>query len=297
MNRSHFLTGILGLSLVFGLTLAACATAPVDTAVSSQDVLIQNGARQVPATLTLPAGKGPFPLVVMQHGFAGSRQEGGGFAHLAETLAAHGIAAIRMDFPGCGDSKESFIEYSLSACISDSNACLDWALKNAPVDRKRLGVLGYSNGGRMALLMSIEANFPYKAMGLLAPAYFTETNAPEGFNNPREQLSIAEARGYYEMEWFGRTLQVGARNFIDEIASFETFKNLSKKVDSLIVYGDADTTVPPAINIALKDVLQVNAVEVPGANHAYGFYIEYSDQPGVTAAVEGAFVRFFTQKL
>jgi hypothetical protein len=74
------------------------------------------------------------------------------------------------------------------------------------------------------------------------------------------------------MEWSGRTLQADARNYIDGIASCETFKDLAKKAGALIVYGDADTAVPPPINPALKDVLQADAVE-------------------------GAFVRFFIQKL
>ncbi|MDR1893554.1 MAG: hypothetical protein LBQ61_02525, partial [Spirochaetales bacterium] len=72
-------------AIAFLLALGACRSVPGD--ISSQDALIPNEGRQVPATLTLPAGKGPFPLVVFNHGFAGSRQEGGGFARLAEALA------------------------------------------------------------------------------------------------------------------------------------------------------------------------------------------------------------------
>ncbi|MDR1250101.1 MAG: alpha/beta hydrolase [Treponema sp.] len=281
-----------GAALVLVL-LGACQSAPGSGGtVISRDVLIANQDRQVPATLTLPSGNGPFPLVVFNHGFAGSRQEGGGFAHLADTLAANGIASIRMDFPGCGDSQASFFEYSHRANISDSNACLVWALANAPVDPDRLGLLGYSNGGRMALICSTEQPFPYKAMGLLAPAYFTGT--PGQVAEAEERLAIAQAEGSFKMEWYGRTLEVSAKNYIDDLESFEIMKQVKPTVDALIVYGDKDEMVAPSVCLALRDALGAEAVEVPHADHGYGFY---SDQPDVTALVEGSFARFFSQKL
>jgi dienelactone hydrolase len=289
----------LRMALLCGAALAllgACKSAPAAPAGGgepvSRDVLIANQDRQVPATLTLPAGEGPFPLVVFNHGFAGSRQEGGGFAHLADTLAARGIASIRMDFPGCGDSQASFFEYSHRANISDSNACLAWALANAPVDPDRVGLLGYSNGGRMALICSTEEPFPYKALGLLAPAYFTGT--PEQVAEAEERLAIAQAEGSFKMEWYGRTLEVSAKNYIDDLESFEIMKQVKPTVDTLIVYGDKDEMVAPSVCLALKGVLGADAVEVPDADHGYGFY---SDQPEVTALVEGSFAQFFSQKL
>ncbi len=47
------------------------------------------------------------PLAVLCHGFTGSRAGDGHFAPLAQELAAQGIATVRLDFPGCGDSTEA----------------------------------------------------------------------------------------------------------------------------------------------------------------------------------------------
>lgn len=101
------------------LALLAGSAARAETV---HEVTVMNGARAVPATIVVPDGAGPFPAVVMNHGHGGGRQEGGGFTRLAKTLADAGILTIRMDFPGSGDSSESFTEGYLSNMISDSNA-------------------------------------------------------------------------------------------------------------------------------------------------------------------------------
>ena len=140
-------------ALAFSLAGASLALAETVT-----EVTVMNGARAVPATVVVPDGAGPFPAVVMNHGHGGGRQEGGGFAKLAKALADAGIMTIRMDFPGTGDSKEPFTEGYLSNMISDSNASLVFMLANFPADpTKRLGILGYSMGGRIALTIAQRA--------------------------------------------------------------------------------------------------------------------------------------------
>jgi pimeloyl-ACP methyl ester carboxylesterase len=292
-----------------GLTLlAGCAsttrTSEAAETITSQDVFVHNEGREVPATLVLPAGKGPFPLVVMEHGFAGSRQEGGGFAHLAGALAKADIASIRMDFPSCGDSKASFIDYSLTTNISDAEACRNWALANAPIDSKRIGILGYSNGGRQALMMLASKNIPYKAMGLLAPAFYTTSleKYAGAFSVAETQNRLAKAKvmGFYSMEWFGTTLQVSAKNYEDDLASITILDKItpsSVKIKSLVVYGDKDVVVLPNVSQGAAAAIGAELVEVPDANHDYGFYKEYGEQPDITAAVEKAFVDFFSKEL
>ncbi|NMA99004.1 MAG: alpha/beta fold hydrolase, partial [Phyllobacteriaceae bacterium] len=162
MKKSALL-GAVGATAI----LAASTSAQAETSI---DVTVMNGDRAVPATVVVPDGEGPFAAVVMNHGHGGGRQENGGFGGIASALAERGILTIRMDFPGSGDSTEPFTEGYLSNMISDSNASLQYILDNYDVDENRLGIFGYSMGGRIAITIGAAEDNPYRAMGLLAPS-------------------------------------------------------------------------------------------------------------------------------
>ncbi|MCQ4808192.1 alpha/beta fold hydrolase, partial [Intestinimonas massiliensis] len=103
------------------------------------------------AVITQPKGEAPYPAVVKNHGHGGSKDENEGFGGVAAALAEAGIATVRMDFPGCGDSTEPFTKNTLTNMKSDSNASLAYLLANYPLDADKLGIMGYSMGGRLAL--------------------------------------------------------------------------------------------------------------------------------------------------
>lgn len=259
-------------------------------------VKIQNGKRLIPATIVTPVGNGPFPAVVINHGHGGSREENGGLAGIAEVLANKGILSIRMDFPGCGESTEPFTENYLSNMVSDSNACLAYILKNCNADANKLGILGYSMGGRIALTIAEQKDNPYKVMGLLAPS---SDDGSGIVNNEYFSKLYEEAcgeKGYAELTTvYGQKQQLNKKWFEDLRAS-NPLKDISNfKGNILVVYGGNDTTVPVELNEALiASTKYAKGVLVPNANHGYGFY---SNQPDVTETVEDSFAEFFAQNL
>jgi len=85
---------------------------------------------ELPAIFTVPRVAGKYPLVVMAHGHGGTKDENGGFTAIAETLAARGIATIRMDFPGSGASTEPFIQNNLTNMIADVAAARAYAIED-----------------------------------------------------------------------------------------------------------------------------------------------------------------------
>lgn len=283
------LIAVLSISLLSGCN----SSKQEETAGSfvSEELQIENEGRTIPATLVIPEGKENYPLVVMNHGFAGSRNENGGFTKIAESLAESGIASVRVDFAGCGDSKADFKEFNLKNNMSDVNACLEYVLSNKPVDKENIGVFGYSMGGALTVLLTENEDNPYKAMALLAPA----VNKDEAFfSDIDNQLKEAKEKGYYSLDWFGKELHVGADYYEGLKAAFDIFEKYDNTRDCIVIYGDSDTTILPEHSKAFADKMEVESVMIEGSDHGYGMY---SDQPDVTKKLIDTVTSFFTNEL
>ena len=74
---------------------------------------------QIPAVLTLPQQR-DCPVVILCHGTGSDKNEAGnGYVYLASRLAAKGIASLRFDFIGTGESSVDYIEYTFTSAQRD----------------------------------------------------------------------------------------------------------------------------------------------------------------------------------
>lgn len=67
---------------------------------------VRRAARLVPGVLWTPAAGGPFPLVLLGHGGAGSKREGYVVKTARHLAASHGLAAAAIDGPVHGDRRD-----------------------------------------------------------------------------------------------------------------------------------------------------------------------------------------------
>ena len=154
--------------------LALCVAASLfllTPAPKAQDVTIPGTRGDIYATVQLPgklARGAELPLVVLCHGFTGSRSGDGHFAPLAADLAAQGIATVRLDFPGCGNSTEPFTAYTLSNMTDDVESAITYMQQTYGTGRTAL--VGHSMGGRLASL------YPQRRGGITALALWSPAN-------------------------------------------------------------------------------------------------------------------------
>lgn len=101
--------------------------------------------------------------VLLLHGFTGSRDElavadtnEGVFSRTARVFAERGIASLRIDFRGSGDSGGEWRDTTFSGQVSDAVAALDWLRAQEGVDPARTAVLGWSQGGLVAAHLAAE---------------------------------------------------------------------------------------------------------------------------------------------
>jgi len=91
------------------------------------------------------------PAALLCHGLTGHRSETKFlFVRLARRLAARGVAVLRFDFRGSGESTGTFDEMSLLTELADARCALGFLAKCEGVDASRIGVLGFSCGGAVA---------------------------------------------------------------------------------------------------------------------------------------------------
>ncbi|MGN0735425.1 MAG: alpha/beta hydrolase family protein [Anaerovoracaceae bacterium] len=117
---------------------------------------------------------GPMPLIVIAHGFKGTRNSGGA-EELSHRLAEAGYAAVRMDFdPNTAPKKDADKTnlYDLKSMEADMLRAINYMIGHHSIDTDRLGLYARSMGGRVAMTMANEnsGGFDFKAMALVAPA-------------------------------------------------------------------------------------------------------------------------------
>ena len=93
------------------------------------------------------------PAVLMCHGLAGNKT--GRFriyVNLARELSKAGIATLRVDFRGCGDSEGDFIDSTVHGFIEDALKSLDVLSHSKGIDQERIGIFGRSFGAAIAII-------------------------------------------------------------------------------------------------------------------------------------------------
>ncbi len=123
------------------------------------DIIVGSGEWQLPATLTIPKGAGPFPGLVLVHGSGpNDRNESLGpnrpFQDLAWGLATRGIAVLRYDKRSKVHGAKILANPKLEATMTVKDETIDDALaaavllqKTEKVDGSRVYILGHSLGG------------------------------------------------------------------------------------------------------------------------------------------------------
>ena len=178
------------------------------------------------------------PMVVFCHGFGG-RKEGPLFELIADTLQAHGIASIRFDFNGHGESEGDFKDMTVPNEIEDAKKVVEYVRDLRYVSS--LAIVGHSQGGVVAAMTAGELGTEaFKAVALMAPAAVLREDAIRGstFGKQYDPLDPPE---YVEL--FGPQ-KLGA-NYIRTAFSLPIYETAAKyQGPALIIHGNADRVVP-----------------------------------------------------
>lgn len=162
-------------------------------------------------TLTLPAGTGPFPAVVLVTGSGPQDRDEALMGHkpflvLADHLARHGIAALRFDDRGVGKSTGNFGSATSADFADDAEAAVRFLRGHAGIAPGSVGLVGHSEGGLIAPLVAARSRDVAFIVLLAGPGIPGDSilalqtraiMAASGVDSARIERTLAFNRGAY----------------------------------------------------------------------------------------------------
>ena len=196
------------------------------------------------------------------------------FVKTARDFAQNGLAVLRFDFRGSGNSEGNFVDMTAPGEISDTGAALDFLSGQIEVDKERMGLLGLSLGGCVAAC-TVEHDTRVKSLVLWSAAAFSSAwrevkgvsvRDPIQWLLP-EQESVLRRQGWFDIGG----LRLGVQ-FLDRMQEVEPLAAIAKyKGPVLIVHGSEDEIVPVADAHAYYGAAsgRKELLIVDGADHTY----------------------------
>jgi len=116
---------------------------------------------ELAGTLSIPGGEGPFPAVVLVSGSGPQNRDEEIIGHkpfgvIADYLARRGIAVLRYDDRGVGDSTGDFASATTLDLAEDARGALAFLAGTGNIDSGRVGIVGHSEGGLIAAIIAGE---------------------------------------------------------------------------------------------------------------------------------------------
>jgi len=234
-----------------------------------EQVRFRNDGQWLYGMLHLPEGRGPAPGIIMIHGFTGHRIEAHRlFVRAARAIAAAGVAALRFDCRGSGESEGEFVDMTVSGEIADARAALDLLAARQEVDPARLGVLGLSLGGAVAACLA-GSDRRVKALALWTPVAYLLGAIGANIVAPGAEQQMA-TQGWVDL---GGN-RVG-RGFVEDLPNIRPLEAVrGYRGPALLVYGTCDQALSPEHPQAYLQTLTgpTEYVTVEGADHVFSSY-------------------------
>lgn len=227
-------------------------------------VVFSSAGQQIMGVLHTPEGDtaGLRPAVVFFHGFTGHKSEVRRmFVRTARGLANKGIASLRFDFRGSGDSEGEFSDMRINGLFADAFTAIDYIRSVPGVDPSRIAVVGFSLGGLIASQVLAKEQ-DLRGVVLWSPVA-----------TPGELLDdVGQGKGNVDLG--GWLVSRAFVNGYAKVRPLESFKNKKINTPVYILHGSEDEAVPIEHGYEYEQVLSAAGAKVSlhvieGAGHTF----------------------------
>lgn len=233
-------------------------------------ITVQNADVQLFGVLHSPLNVKNPPIVLILHGFASSKLGSNRcYVAMAESFANEGIAALRFDFRGSGDSEGSLDEASVEDLISDALSVAHSLDDHEELDATKLGIFGASLGGSIAVQAAAKGGLG-KALALWAPVASGELWLRDFLMKHPEflQTDPYQTLGAYR----GVKLSPAFKEQFFQLSAYKTLTSLSH-LPLLHMHGERDSVVSIAHQEAFRRTGSSSAtfISYPEEEHSLGY--------------------------
>lgn len=272
------------------------------------EVAFDSPGAHLAGTLTLPEGRGPFPVVMLIAGSGRHTRNERILDHqpfwvIADDLTRRGVAVLRYDKRGAGGSLGDYNKATTRDFADDARAGVAYLRSRPDIDGGKIGLVGHSEGGLIAPMIAAEDPRIAFVVMLAGPAVRGDAvlleqtrliRAANGADAAQVALSVEGNRRMFDSIMAGASPpqtgleQAGAEDIPDLPASvkaqipwlrfflgYDPAPALRRlKIPVLAMIGSKDLQVSPDQNLkplreALAGDRRAEVIEMPGLNHLF----------------------------
>ena len=245
----------------------------------SEDVTFQNPKANISlaGTLTLPEKEGVFPVVVLITGSGPQNRDEELVGHkpflvISDYLTKNGIAVLRYDDRGVGQSKGDFKTATTTDFATDVESAITYLKTRKEINKKQIGLVGHSEGGLIAPMVASKSK----------DVNFIVLLAGTGIQGDKllllQQELIAKANGASESD-IKKSVQANANLFKMVLQSNDNQKlkaDLTNKINE-IVKNDNSSEIPKGMTKDQYIALQVDQITSPWME----YFMKYNPVPAL----------------
>lgn len=233
-------------------------------------ITYKSGELTISGIMNIPKGSGPFPVLLLNHGFIEPSiyTNGRGLRREQDYLARRGYAVLHSDYRNHADSgkdPDNDVKFRLGYTEDVINAA--YAVKNSnlpTLDKNNIGMLGHSMGGGVTLNTLVVQPDLIKAAVLFAPV---SVDQRENFHRWLERRPEVATK---IIERFGRPED--NPDFWNDISAQEFLDKITAPI--LLHHGTADDSVPIEWSDRLNQELKEHSKAIdyrvyPGEPHEF----------------------------
>jgi alpha-beta hydrolase superfamily lysophospholipase len=186
------------------------------------------------ARMDFPSDDPPSAYALFAHCFTCSKDIKA-ISHISRSLTSNGIAVMRFDFTGLGESEGDFADTNFSSNVDDLVRAADFMANQYRAPRI---LIGHSLGG--AAVLQSAAGIPSSAAVITIAAPADPRHVSHALGDTRD---IIERRGEADVNLAGRTFKI-KKQFLDDLESVhmqKTIRNLNRAL--LIFHSPVDDIV------------------------------------------------------